>query len=498
MRPVEDAQVRRLMEEMNKLGEVGLSAAKAGMDRKTARKYLACGEPPSRLKRPRDWRTRQDPLGGVWEERVVPRLKDAPELEAKALFEDLVERWPGELEPDQLRTFQRRVRDWRAQEGPPKEVYFTQEHRPGEAMQTDFTWGTKLAITIGGEPYVHMLCHAVLPYSNWEWATVCLSESMLALKRGVQQAVFRLGRVPEWHQTDNSTAATHQVSQEGERRPFNREYEAIMAHLGMKPRTIMIGEKHQNGDVESSNGALKRRLEQHLLLRGTRDFEGVEAYERWVQSVVEKANGLRERKVSEELAVMKPLGVRQLPEYTTIHVPVSKGSLIKVKKNTYSVPSRLIGEEVEVRIYEERLEVLHKGKYQLTLDRLLGEGRRRINYRHLITSLVRKPGAFRNYRYREELFPTLTFRRVYDALVGVESQREADLDYLRILQLAATTMEAEVEVALEILLEEGVLPRFEDARELLASDRPEVPEIAAPEVVLDGYDDLLEALKVAS
>ena len=155
-----------------------------------------------------------------------------------------------------------------------------QRHRPGEASQADFTWATKLGVTIAGELLVHMLYVFVLPFSNWTWATVCQSESMMALRRGLQRALFQLGRVTEWHQTDNSTAATHQVPKDkqvivetsGRKRAFNEDYLALMRHFGMRPRTTKVGAKEQNGDVEARNGALKRRLEQALLLRGSRDF----------------------------------------------------------------------------------------------------------------------------------------------------------------------------------------------------------------------------------
>ncbi|MCP5004894.1 MAG: transposase family protein, partial [Planctomycetes bacterium] len=226
-----DVQVRKLMEEYQKLGQVGTAALRAGMHRNTASKYLKEGRLPSTMGRPRDWRTRPDPFVEDWEE-VAARLEDAPELEAKALFDDLLERKPGRYQEGQLRTFQRRVQQWRAQEGPPKEVFFAQEHRPGEAMQTDFTWATELEITIAGEPFVHLLCHSVLPYSNWEWATPCFSESLSALRRGVQSAVFRLGRRAQWHQTDNSTAATHKLAaaeklRTGDGRGFNEEYKGL-------------------------------------------------------------------------------------------------------------------------------------------------------------------------------------------------------------------------------------------------------------------------------
>ncbi len=483
------------MVEISKHGQLGLAALRAGMDRKTARKYVKEGKLPSELRAPRTWRTRPDPFDEVWPE-VEAQLEIAPELEAKILFEDLTRRHDGFSE-GQLRTFQRRVREWRARRGPDKEVFFPQEHRPGEAAQTDFTWATELGITIAGQPLAHMLCHFVLPYSNWQWTTVCFSESLVALRRGVQSAVFRLGSVPAHHQTDNSTAATHQLPDTG-KRAFNEEYVRVMEHLGMKPRTIGVGESEQNGDVEAANGALKRRLEQHLLLRGSREFPTLEAYERWGQDVCDQANRLRDERLGEELAVMTALSVERLPEYSRVDVTVTSWSTIRVKRNTYSVPSRLIGERLRVHLYEDRLEVLHGSVLQLVTDRLRGDGKHRINYRHVIGSLVRKPGAFERYRYREDLFPTLVFRRTYDALAESLSSWKSDVEYLRLLHLAARTMESEVEAALELFLAEGIVPLCDDVKPLVERSETEVPELAVPVVDLAAYDELLDQLVAVS
>jgi len=442
------------------------------------------------MRQPRGWRTRPDPFAEDWPQ-IAERLADAPELEAQALFEDLLSRQPERYEPGQVRTFQRRVKQWRAQEGPDKEVFFPQAHRPGEAAQTDFTDASELRITIAGEPFPHLLCHFVLPYSNWQWATTCQSESMLALRRGVQSAVFRLGRIPDFHQTDNSTAATHDLRTG--KRGFNQEYEDLMNHLGMKPRTIGVGKKEQNGDVEAANGALKRRLGQHLLLRGSRDFDSVEAWEAWFQDVLVRANRPRQKRLREELAVMRSLSVERLREYKEVDVAVTSWSTIRVKHNAYSVPSRLIGEWVRVRVYEDRLEVYHGGQHQLSVERLLGRNGHRINYRHVIRSLVRKPGAFERYRYREELFPTLTFRRAYDTLVESLTGWDADVEYLRVLHLAARTLESEVETALELLLTDKTLPLADHVRALVEPAAPEVPDLVVPTVDLQIYDGLFEA-----
>lgn len=476
------------MEQLKKHGKLGLAAARAGLDPKTARKYRDAGKLPSEMKKPRDWRTREDPFDEVWPV-IKSKLIDAPELEAKTLFEWLMQERPNVFEQGQLRTLQRRVREWRALEGPDKEVFFAQQHRPGEAMQTDFTWCNELKVTIARESFEHMLCHSVLPYSNWEWVTICHSESMAALKRGVQGALFELGRVPSWLQTDNSTAATHDLS-DG-KRGFNAEYVAMVEHFGMKPRTIEPGASHQNGDVEALNGALKRRLEQHLLMRGSRDFENVEVYEAWLRGVVRSANSLRQVRLNEELTAMRPLVVERLKEFTEELVTVTSWSTIRVKHNTYSVPSRLIGHDLKVHLYEDRLEIRFGDALQLTVPRLMGRHGHSINYRHIIWSLVQKPGAFAQYRYREELFPTLIFRKAYDALTRRHSDWKADVEYLRILHLAASTMESEVEAVLAKLLAADDLRSGEQVKAAVKPSRPEVPELEAGPVDLRAYDALL-------
>ena len=476
------------MEEQNKHGNSSLAAMKSGMDRKTARKYLRSGQLPSASKASRTWRTREDPFAPDWP-RMASMLEEAPELEGKALFEHLLATSEGRYEAGQLRTFQRRVREWHALRGPGKEVFFQQNHRPGERAQTDFTWATELEITICGEAYPHMLCHFVLPYSNWQCATPCRSESMSALSEGVQAAVFQLGKVPKQHQTDNSTAATHDLRTG--KRGFNEDYEALMRHLGMIPLTTAVGEKEQNGDVEAANGALKRRLTQHLILRGSRDFDSMDDYRAWLACAIAAANALRVEKLTEELRQMKDLVVDRLATFRAEKVLVSPWSTIRVKHNTYSVPCRLIGEEVDVHVYDDRLEVRYAGVVQEEIDRLLGRLGHKINYRHVIWSLVRKPGAFRRYRYRDDLYPTLSFRAAYDAMCAAMSDRNADLEYLRVLHFAASTMESDVDLALAILLEEGRVPTLTDVRALVAPPALEQPVLAAYTPDLVAYDELL-------
>ena len=287
-----DRQVKILMNELSKHGDQGRAAAKAGVCRQTAARYIQAGKLPSELKQAHLWQTRGNPFAEVWPE-IEARLRQEPGVWIRFLFEDLQERYPGRFTPGQVRTLHRHVAKWRALNGEDQgyEVFFPQRHRPGEAGQTDFTHTQSLAMTLEGQAFAPLLCHFVLPYSNWEWACRCQSESLLALKKGVQEAVFRLGRVPEWHQTDNSCGATHPVSTGG--RKFLPDYLELMAHLGMKPRTTAVGQKEQNGTVEAQNGAFKRYLSQRLHARGSREFASAEAFDDWLVESLAKENGRR-------------------------------------------------------------------------------------------------------------------------------------------------------------------------------------------------------------
>jgi hypothetical protein len=338
----------------------------------------------------------------------------------------------------------------------------------------------------------------VLPYSNWRWATVCLSESSASLRRGVQRALFQLGRIPQYHQTDNSTGATHKISDEdkktmpGKTRVFNKDYLALMEHFGMTPRTTAIGAKEQNGDVEAANGVTKRSLEQALLIRGSRDFESADAWQNFVDVVQRKANGRRGKRLEEEMSAMRALSVSKLPEFVELHVPVCEWSTIRVKQSAYSLPSRLIGREVLVRLFEDKLEVYYGNSLQLTCERMVGR-RCRIDYRHMIWSLIRKPGGFARYVYREEMFPSPIFRRAYDAICGEEHSVSKDLEYLRILHLAASTLESSVEAALVNLLAAPASLTADAVKAIVCTPEPSsVPNLTKPEVDLASYDRLID------
>jgi hypothetical protein len=489
---ITNKQYQRLMSEYEKSGKIVVSAMKANVHPQTAGKYVEAAKPPEELQAKHTWRTRSDPVAGIWE-RAEKMLENAPELEAKELFEYLCG-GGGEasgVEASALRTFQRRVQGWKMAHGPDQEVFFEQEHLPGRVMQLDWTNANELGVSVRGRPLEHLLCHSVLTYSNWEWATRCQSESLLSLRHGLQESLHRLGAVPERLQIDSSSAATHRVGSGG--RDFNPDFLSLVQHYGLKPRTIGIDCPDQNGDVESQNGHLKRRLEQHLLLRGYRDFDSEGAYDGLVIGVLDKANGPRRAKLAEEFKVMRPLPPSRLSDYDELDCLVSQHSTIRVKKVVYSVPARLIGRQVRVEVYEGQLKVFHGRALLLSVPRAWGRRRAVIDYRHLIEHLLRKPGAFAHYAHREELFPDATFRRAYDRLVADHGERAGQLEYLHLLKLAAELGESAIVSVLGEFSGPGQPVKWTVAglrRYLGLQERPAVPEVyLEPEWA--SYDALL-------
>ena len=425
-----------------------IAASKAGMDPKTARKYLALQRLPSEVARERHWRTREDPFVDVWEQ-VRQQIQDNPGLEAKTLFEWLQREYPGRFSDGQIRTLQRRIKVWRATEGPGQEVYFGQKHEPGRLCASDFTHMTELGITIAGQTLEHLIYHFVLTYSNWETGTICYSESLESLSEGWQNAVWELGAVPAAHRTDSLSSAVNNMNHLEE---FNRRYEGLMKYYGVRPQHTNPASPQENGDAEQSHHRFKKALAQALLLRGSHDFVSLAEYVRFLQDLFAQRNAGRRPQLIEELAVMRELPARRMESARRERVKVDSGSLVHVERNAYSVNSRLIGERVEARVYLNHIEVWYGQKRVEDLPRLRGRGKHRVDYRHIIEWLVRKPGAFENYRYKEDLFPSSRYRMAYDALQETTPGR-AVKEYLKILKLAAEEGETAVGEALRELLE---------------------------------------------
>ena len=493
-----DAQVKGLFKHMSEGKPLYISAQKAGMSENTARKYVRSQRLPSEQKPPHTWLTRPDAFCEVWPA-IELILTDNPHFEAKSAFEWLQREHPGKFTDNQLRTLQRRFRHWHATKGNAKEVFFDQEHTPGKLGASDFTWMTDLKVTIAGMFFDHMVYHYVLTWSNWEHGTVCFSESFESLSAGLQNALWRCGGVAQWHRTDRLSAAVNNLD---DKRDFTTRYEALLRHYALGgQKTNPNSSGHENGVAEQRHHRFKRAVEQALILRGSRDFSSRSEYERFLDHLFDRLNAGRKQRFEEERRHLKPLPARRLADHTELRdVLVGKGSTIVVRKKVYSVHSRLRDEHVTVRLYAEYLEVLYGATIVEKLPRLRGTDNYRINYRHIIDWLVRKPGAFANYRYRSELFPTSHFRIGYD-LLAEQNPVQADKEYLKILHCAALQSEEFVNRALQKIISESVTLTAANVTVLAAwlesNGIQQIIDTPVGDVNLHQYDNLLERAGVA-
>ena len=489
---VTDEQVRRLKKLIKKERTYAVAAAKSGMDEKTARKWRGSDKLPSECCVVRTYRTRPDAFESAWDN-IKRMLEVNSGLQAKTIFGYLQRQHPGRFADGQLRSLQRKIRVWRAIEGPPKEVFFPQVHEPGKLAQSDFTHMNSLNITISRIPFDHLIYHFVLTYSNWETGMICFSECFEALADGLQGALWELGGVPDAHQTDQLSTAVRNLNSKQE---FTNRYKGLLDHYGLNGQKTNIDSPNENGDIEQAHRRFKEAADQALMLRGSRDFASVGEYESFLREIFGQLNAGRQKRFLEEQQALRPLPRRRLDTMVRLRVRVGLGSTINVKKNIYSVPSRLIGETVDVHIYVDHLKVIYAQREVLTLPRLVGRSKHRIDYRHIIDTLVKKPGAFANYRYCQEMFPSTIFRLAYDRLKDDKNQ-SADPEYLAILKLAADEGQTKVENILRDLIGKGdglLAKRVKDV--LDAQTAPSPADIKIADIDLLGYDKLLSGAVV--
>ena len=485
---VTNQQVKRLWRLLAQGKPLYQSAQKAGMSMKTGRKYRNARALPGELAKPHTWRTRKDPFAEVLPQ-VFEMLEKSPGLQAKTILEELQHREPGVFKDGQLRTLQRVVKGWRALKGPAREVYFPQRHDPARLCQSDFTNMNALGITICGEPLQHLVYHFVLTYSNWETFSLCFSESFESLSDGLQSALWELGGVPEVHRSDRLSAAVHNLG--GKSGEFTARYQALLSHYGLTGQRIQAAKANENGDVEQRHYRFKVAVEQALMLRGSQDFESRGAYEQFLRELVQRLNAGRTAKFQEELALLRPLPSSKLAAVRWLQARVTSWSTVNLERRTYSVHSRLRGEQVKAKLSHDTVEIYFGDSFVEAFPRLSGADSVCINYRHIIDSLVRKPGAFERYLYRDALFPTSYFRMAYDHLVGTTPLR-AVKEYLRILELAAKGSEEQVNAVLKDLVTHGqpcsatiVAERLKEGIQVAPTD------IVINPISLDVYDDLL-------
>ena len=488
---VTDLQVRRLFDMQNKHEYLYQAADAAGISSKTAHKYLKNGKLPSQCRVEHTWPTRQDPFSSDWAfiEQILEETQAT--LEAKTLFQHLQLAYPGKYHNGQLRTLQRRIKAWKALYGPAKEIFFPQHYEPGQWACSDFTSMNKLNITIARQPFEHLLYHFVLCYSNWQVARICFSESFESLSLGIQDALWKLGGVPSLHRTDCLTSAVHKV---GHPDIFTAKYRGLADHYGFESVKTNPASPHENGDVEKSNDLLKKAIDQSLIIRGSRDFDSVADYEKFLQKIIDRMNQNCHKRFAEEIEALKELPALRYDDYETKTCKIGRGGTFRLLHNTYSAHSRLAGETVKIRVYADTLQLWYAQRHIETLPRLRGENGYYINYRHHIDILVRKPGAFENYCYKDALFPTSLFRIAHDILRDGCSIRQANKEYLRILELAAKEDESLVNEALRLLINLEDEISFEKVKQFIDSRQkaPEPTDVYIEPVDIHDYDLLLE------
>lgn len=471
-----------------------IAAAKAGFS--TASGYRLEADPrlPSHKKTPRG-RRRSDPLAAVWEAEIVPMLTAAPGLRPVAVFEEIVRRHP-DLGDGVRRTLERRIRAWRALHGPDQEVIFRQVHEPGRLGLSDFTEMNDLGVHVAGAPLAHRLYHFRLAWSGFEHAHVVLGgESFVALAEGLQNALWALGGVPAEHRSDSLSAAFRNLAQ-GTAEDLTGRYEALCTHYGMIPTRNNRGVAHENGAIESAHGHLRRALSDALLLRGSAEFETLAAYRGFVDEVVGRRNARNGKRIELECARLQPLPPGRTTDYEETSVRVTSSSGFTLRKVFYSVPSRLIGHRLRVRLYDDRLDVFVGATALMTLARghAGADGRRGhvIDYRHLIHSLRRKPMALLDLVYRERLFPRHAYARTFELLRERLPARAACKTMVELLALAhERACEAELAEHLSACLERHDLPDLADVRARFGPGADAVPEIAVVTLTpLSAYEEL--------
>lgn len=473
---------------------IEVAAAKADISRATGYRITQDPRLPSQKVQPRE-RRRPDPLEAIFDTEVVPLLKEAPGLRPVAIFEEILRRHP-ELSPGVRRTLERRIRSWRAQHGAEQDVIFRQVHEPERMGLSDFTDLSALGVTIDGQPLAHMLFHFRLPWSGFEHAHVILGgESHVALAEGLQNALWSAGGAPHQHRTDSLSAAFRNLDAATEA-DLTRRYEALCAHYRMAPTRNNRGVSHENGSIESAHGHLKAAIRDALLMRGTPDFPDLTGYRAFVDEAVGRRNAARAKRIAAERTYLQPLPTNRTTDFEEVIVTVSSTGGFTLRKVFYTVPSRLIGHRLRVRLHDDRLEVFMGGTHLLTLPRgrAHSDGRHNqvVNYHHVIHALRKKPMALLNLVYRDKLFPRPAYRRAFEALSAQLPEKMACKITVDLLALAHDRG-CERELAEEVarVLDAGSLPDPMALRRLFGPDPANLPSISVLPVALDSYDALV-------
>ena len=477
-----------------------IAAAKAGFSRATAYRIESDPRLPSLKKPPRESR-RPDPLASVWQSEIVPMLEAAPGIRAVGVFGEIVRRHP-ELSQGVRRTLERRIRTWRALEGPEQDVMFRQEHPPGRMGLSDFTDTSELGVMVAGHVLEHRLYHFRLAFSGFAHAHVVLGgESFIALAEGLQNALWALGGVPQEHRSDSLSAAFRNLDAQAQE-DLTQRYQGLMRHYEMTPSRNNPGVAHENGSIESPHGHLKKALEDALLLRGSRDFEDLDTYRRFVDEIVGRQNANNRKRIELERPHLAELPKRRTADFEEKVVTVTSSGGFILRRVFYTAPSRLIGHRLRVHLYDDRLDCFLGSTPMMTLRRgrqpSPDKGGHVVDYRHVIHALRKKPMALNNLVYRDQLFPRPAYRRAFESLCAEVGDKRACKVTVELLALAHDrACEAELALMIDADLDAGRLPDLSVLRKRFGPSPGSVPVIEVELAPLSAYDELAAIHAVA-
>jgi hypothetical protein len=426
---------------------------------------------------------------------VIPMLKAAPDLRAVAIFEEMQRRHPL-LSAGARRTLERRIRSWRARHGADQEVIFRQVHEPGRMGLSDFTDMADLGVTVASERLDHRLYHFRLAYSGFEHAHVILGgESYVALAEGLQNALWALGGAPLEHRSDSLSAAFRNLAKDA-REDLTRRYDALCAHYGMDPTRNNRGVAHENGAIESAHGHLKKAVKDALLMRGVNEFEDLTSYRGFIDEIVSRKNAHNTKRIEAERRMLQLLPGQRTCDYEETIVTITSSGGFTLRKVFYTVPSRLIGHRLRVRLYDDRPDLFIGGTALMTLTRgrvtTNGKHAHVVDYRHVIHALRRKPLALLNLVYRDQLFPRDAYRRTFDRLLEKLPEKSACRLMVDLLALAHDRgCEAELASILADDLAANQLPDMTALRERFAPNPATLPEVTVRLAPLSDYEELL-------
>lgn len=473
------------------------AAAKGGFSERTGRR-IEVGEHQPESGRPRDWRTRKDPLAQVWDSELVPLLQRQPQLQAMTLFEYLQQKYPGKYGQSIMRTLQRRVQQWKATSGPAQPVMFELEHQPGVLGLSDFTKLKQVQVTIAGQPLEHLLYHYRLAYSGWQYVQVIHGgESLVALSEGLQNALAACGGCPQEHRTDSLSAAYRNLGRRTSE-DLTQMYQRLCQHYNLRPSRNHRGLAHENGSIESPHGYFKRRLHQALLLRGSFDFDSVAAYQAFIHQVVEQLNRRIQAKFQEEQSYLHPLPNYRYPDYEILSVRVTSRSTITVRCIIYTVPSQLIGLRLTIHLHHDRIvgfvgtqQVVELPRIHVLSSNPLRRSRC-VNYRHVIDSLRLKPRAFLHCTWQQELLPDDNYRQLWQEMLSqFDSYTAARLMTEALYIAAKQDKEHAVALYLADQLRSGTLSLVGLQQQFHLGESVSHPTLSVQQHDLSPYDSLL-------